>query len=165
MSWIISLPGQYNVTAFPTVLEAKHSVNAYWCLNQLQVARAAECVAWCLVGAMLVGFRFSQICKRRGWFGIEELMMGASLSLLTVLTALACQDAREGFGVRKDNLITDGGNLQKAFFDFWMFQIFYKAVICFNKLAFFTLYLRLFPKLSVRRLCYATIFIFFWRFD
>lgn len=86
-------------------------------------------------------------------------------SLLTVLTALACQDAREGFGVRKDNLITDGGNLQKAFFDFWMFQIFYKAVICFNKLAFFTLYLRLFPKLSVRRLCYATIFIFFWRFD
>nr|OQO24048.1 hypothetical protein B0A51_05018 [Rachicladosporium sp. CCFEE 5018] len=40
---------------------------------------------------------------------------------------------------------------------FWLFQIFYKIVICLNKLACLTLYLNLFPQVNIRRICWATI--------
>lgn len=40
---------------------------------------------------------------------------------------------------------------------FWIYQIFYKVAICFNKLAMLTLYLRVFVEKSFQRICWTTV--------
>lgn len=88
---------------------------------------------------------------------------------------IGCEACHYGFGYHGKDIVKAGGNRAYALMVshssmaarldrpltgsqyFWLFQIFYKIVIGCNKLAFLTLYLRLFPQKSVRRICYITI--------
>lgn len=40
---------------------------------------------------------------------------------------------------------------------FWLFQVFYKLVLCLTKLSFVVFYLRIFPSKKFHRICYLTM--------
>ncbi|KAE8374704.1 plasma membrane Pth11-like protein [Aspergillus bertholletiae] len=71
----------------------------------------------------------------------------------TVMGDLACHYA---FGRHRADVIRTGGNRVLALKFFWLFQIFYKLVLCLNKLSFLAFYLRLFPTPKFRLICWIT---------
>ncbi|KAK7728914.1 hypothetical protein SLS57_002146 [Botryosphaeria dothidea] len=107
----------------------------------------------------LVCARMAAVYKRRGWLGLEEAMVALSNCCLIVITVIGCEAVRNGFGLRKKEIAPAGGNLSLALKYFFLFQIFYKCVICFNKLAFLLLYLRVFQIHSFRVICLWSIAI------
>ncbi|KAL1634858.1 hypothetical protein SLS58_010487 [Diplodia intermedia] len=98
----------------------------------------------------IVCTRMWAVYKRRGWLGLEDAMVALS-------NVRGFSPVRYGFGLRKEDIAAAGGNLRLALKYFFLFQIFYKCVILFNKLAFLLLYLRVFQIHSFRLICLWSI--------
>ncbi|GME39099.1 hypothetical protein GTA08_BOTSDO04294 [Neofusicoccum parvum] len=122
----------------------------------------------------IVCMRMAAVYKRRGWLGLEEAMVALSNCCLIIITVIACEAVKYGFGLRAKAIPAAGGDLHLALKaslrirppalrpltvsqNFFLFQIFYKCVICFNKLAFLLLYLRVFQFHSFRVICLCSI--------
>nr|OQO30770.1 hypothetical protein B0A51_02466 [Rachicladosporium sp. CCFEE 5018] len=114
-------------------------------------------ISTCALAACFVTYRLYAMFERRGSIDADDGMVAASMAFLIVITVIGCEASRHGFGYHAADIAKAGGNRQKALLYFWLFQIFYKIVICLNKLACRTLYLHLFPQVSIRRICWATI--------
>ncbi|KAI9735683.1 MAG: hypothetical protein M1834_001699 [Cirrosporium novae-zelandiae] len=136
------------------------------------------------ISAVLVISRLTWAYMRTRKFNLSELMVGSSLVFCIVMTIVGCEATNWGFGRHAKDIRRSGGNPQVAMIVrtrppsnytiltniplannepqtqyFYLFQIFYKVVICFNKLSFLFLYLRLFPTRWFRITCLLTLFL------
>ncbi|EOD52442.1 putative integral membrane protein [Neofusicoccum parvum UCRNP2] len=131
-------------------------------------------IALTTTATCIVCMRMAAVYKRRGWLGLEEAMVALSNCCLIIITVIACEAVKYGFGLRAKAIPAAGGDLHLALKaslrtrrpalrpltvsqNFFLFQIFYKCVICFNKLAFLLLYLRVFQFHSFRVICLCSI--------
>ncbi|KAL1617241.1 hypothetical protein SLS56_011077 [Neofusicoccum ribis] len=87
--------------------------------------------------------------------GQASCITGVSIALTTTATCIVCMRMaavykRRGWLGLEEAMVALSNN-------FFLFQIFYKCVICFNKLAFLLLYLRVFQFHSFRVICLCSI--------
>ena len=70
---------------------------------------------------------------------------------------MGCQAIHYGFGKHGKDIKPSGGNVTLALQYFFLFQIFYKLVLGFNKMSFLLLYHRIFQQKTFRVICKCTI--------
>ncbi|KAL2004738.1 hypothetical protein VTN00DRAFT_3266 [Thermoascus crustaceus] len=106
----------------------------------------------------LVFFRMSSTVKRKV-VGIEDVLVGFSAVCQIVNHTVGSLAVHYGFGRHRADINRSGGNIVHALLYFYLFQVFYKFVLCLNKLSFLFLYMRLFPTPKFRIVCLASIVI------
>ncbi|KAF2181112.1 hypothetical protein K469DRAFT_671753 [Zopfia rhizophila CBS 207.26] len=102
---------------------------------------------------VLLALRMFTTWKNRGWFGLEDVFVVAADICLITLAAMMYTSTAYGFGSRVAEIQKSGGNVPKAMMFFFTTQIFYLLTNVFNKMAFLTLYHRIFAVKLFQRLC------------
>ncbi|OJZ86925.1 plasma membrane protein Pth11-like protein [Aspergillus piperis CBS 112811] len=118
----------------------------------VKVTAVLTCIAFVLVVCRLTWKGYVQ-----GRFAVDDGIIAFSMAMQIVNTVMGDLACHYAFGRHKADIVRTGGNVVLALKYFWLFQIFYKLVLCLNKLSFLTFYLRVFPNRIFRTICWITI--------
>ncbi|KAL1966722.1 hypothetical protein VTN77DRAFT_3919 [Rasamsonia byssochlamydoides] len=117
-----------------------------------------------IVTSILVAIAFSLVVYRfvYGWtmrkaLSGDDIVIGLSMTTQIITTLIGDMAVHYGFGRHKQDVDRSGGNLILALKYFWLFQVFYKLVLCLTKLSFIVFYLRIFPSKGFHHICFLTM--------